>query len=64
MADAMDLAQLREQKTANATSATRVAVSLHLPVFSAKNVTNQSRKLAALRFRVWPLRDLSGRSPN
>lgn len=53
MADAMDLAQLREQKTANATSATHAPVSLHLPVFFARNVTHQSRKLAALRFRAW-----------
>jgi hypothetical protein len=52
MADAMDLAQQREQEDRerhinNARS--RIAAP---SVFSAKNVTHQSRKLAALRFRA------------
>lgn len=54
MADAMDFVQQREQEDrerhiSNARS--RIAAPL---VSSAKNVTHQSRKLAALRFRVWP----------
>lgn len=54
MADAMDLAQLREQEDrerhiSNAHS--RIATPSR---FSVKNATHQSRKLAALRFRAWP----------
>lgn len=47
MADAMDIAQQR-------LSTTRAAVLLRHLVLPAKNVTHQSRRLAALRFRAWP----------
>jgi hypothetical protein len=50
MADAMDLAQQREQdreRHINNAQPYRCAFP-----FSAKNVTHQSRKLAALRFRA------------
>lgn len=58
MADAMDLAQQREQEDrerhiSNARS--RIAIP---SVSCANNVTHQSPKLAVLLFRAWPLREL------
>lgn len=53
MADTIDLAQQREQEDRERyinKARSRIAAP---PVFSAKNVTHQSQKLAALRFRAW-----------
>lgn len=52
MADAMDLAQQREQEDRERHINTARS-PLPLLVSSAKNATHQSRKLAALQFRVW-----------
>lgn len=54
MADAMDIAQQREQAERerlinNARSRIAAPSRLH-----ARNVTHQSRRSAALRYRAWP----------
>ncbi len=54
MADAMDIAQQREQAERERLITTRAAVLLRHLVLPARYVTHQSRKLAALRFRAWP----------
>ena len=52
MADAMDIAQQREQaERERLINNARSRIALVLP---ARYVTHQSRKLAALRFRAWP----------
>ena len=54
MADAMDIAQQREQAERERlinNARRRIAAPFVLP---ARYVTHQSRKLAALRFREWP----------
>lgn len=52
MADAMDLAQQREQEDRERISTPHAAASLRPLVSSAKNATHQSRKLAVLRYRA------------
>lgn len=54
MADAMDIAQQREQaERERLINNARSRLLRHL-VLPARYVTHQSRKLAALRFRAWP----------
>lgn len=54
MADAMDIDNSANRQNVSALSTTRAAVLLRHLVLPAKNVTHQSRRLAALRFRAWP----------